>query len=45
MSLFDSIQSLVVRGEQLFPFTCFDESIDWSCVLEWLDTQTWDGEL
>ena len=37
MSLFNSIHSMVVRGEQLFPFTCFDETIDWDGVGVWLD--------
>jgi len=37
MSAYDSVKSMVVRGERLFPFTCFDENINWEDVGVWLD--------
>jgi len=39
------VSGLLQRGEQLFPLCCFgDVAINWSCVLEWLDGQPWEGD-
>lgn len=35
---------LIQRGETLFPFNSFGETVDWLGVLEWLNNQTWEGD-
>jgi len=37
----DCDSGLLHRGEQLFPFTSFDEQVDWDGVLEYLDGIDW----
>jgi hypothetical protein len=33
MSYYDQVESMLLcRGEQLFPFTCFDEPRDWVAI-------------